>query len=131
MTGDCSPSMSSSPVRYPSSTKNTRPPGCKQSATSDQNDAKRSGGTCDSQNPKNTTGHQGDTVELSISKGPQTITIPDVVGENANQAKNQLEALGFKVKVSRPFGFGNTVQAQNPGAGKQAHKGDTVQLVVF
>ena len=83
------------------------------------------------QNPKNTTGHQGDTVELSISKGPQTITIPDVVGENANQAKNQLEALGFKVKVSRPFGFGNTVQAQNPGAGKQAHKGDTVQLVVF
>jgi serine/threonine-protein kinase len=83
------------------------------------------------QDPKHATGHQGDTVELSISKGPQTIPVPNVVGENVNQAKHQLEALAFKVDVSRPFGFGNTVQAQNPGAGTQAHKGDTVQLVVF
>ncbi len=53
--GDDGPSTSSPGVRYPSSTKNTRPSGFRQSATRDQKDSKRSGGTCESQKPKKTT----------------------------------------------------------------------------
>jgi beta-lactam-binding protein with PASTA domain/tRNA A-37 threonylcarbamoyl transferase component Bud32 len=87
-------------------------------------------GTVVDQNPKNANGHQGDTVELSVSKGPQTIPVPNVVGENYHQAKSQLEALGFQVNVDRPFG-GNQVQGQNPRPGTQARKGSTVTLVVF
>src|SRR5918992_331708 len=58
MVEDSSPSMSSSGARYASSTKNTRPSGVRQSATSDQKDANRSAGTCDSQNPKKTTSYR-------------------------------------------------------------------------
>jgi serine/threonine-protein kinase len=88
-------------------------------------------GTVVDQNPKNSDGHQGDTVELSVSKGPQTIPVPDVRQQNVNQARHELEALGFKVQVSKPFGFGNTVQAQNPGPGTPERKGTTVTLLVY
>jgi hypothetical protein len=53
---DAAPSTSSSAVRYESATKNTRPPGFRQSVTIDHNDANRSAGTCDSQIPKKTAG---------------------------------------------------------------------------
>ena len=52
MIEDDSPSTSSSGVRAASSTKNTRPPGSRQSATRDQKGSNRPSGTCDSQNPK-------------------------------------------------------------------------------
>jgi serine/threonine-protein kinase len=86
-------------------------------------------GSVVSQSPNNGTGHQGDTVELQISKGPETV--PNVVGMNVTQARRQLEALGYVVRVDRPFGFGNTVRAQNPSAGTSAHSGTTVQLIVY
>ncbi|MFL6238060.1 MAG: Stk1 family PASTA domain-containing Ser/Thr kinase [Actinomycetes bacterium] len=81
------------------------------------------------QSPAPGPGHQGDTVDLTISKGPQTV--PDVVGKNVNDARHQLESMGFKVHVDRPFGFGSTVRAQNPGAGQPARSGDTIQLLVY
>jgi beta-lactam-binding protein with PASTA domain/tRNA A-37 threonylcarbamoyl transferase component Bud32 len=82
-----------------------------------------------SQNPGPGPAHKGDTVNLTISKGPQRV--PDVVGMNVNQARRELQSMGFKVDVSKPFGFGNTVRAQNPTAGTPAHNGDTVTLLVY
>jgi serine/threonine-protein kinase len=41
----------------------------------------------------------GDTVTLSISKGPETVTMPNVVGKSKDTAVSTLEALGFKVET--------------------------------
>ncbi|MDX6286726.1 MAG: eukaryotic-like serine/threonine-protein kinase [Frankiales bacterium] len=75
-------------------------------------------------------GHRGDTVTLSVSQGPELFPVPNVVGMKLGDARNVLEAAGFKVDVTRPFG-GNTVRAQNPGGGSQEKKGTTVRLVVY
>jgi eukaryotic-like serine/threonine-protein kinase len=76
-------------------------------------------------------GHRGDTVTVSESKGPQLIAVPDVHGESAGQAKSDLEHAGFKVKVDEPFGPGGVVRGQNPGAGSAEPRGTTVTIIVF
>lgn len=44
--------------------------------------------------------HWGDSVDVVVSKGPETITLPNYVGQKAFDAKAALEKLGFTVKVS-------------------------------
>lgn len=44
--------------------------------------------------------HWGDSVDVVVSKGPETITLPNYVGQKASDAKAALEKLGFTVKVS-------------------------------
>ena len=34
---------------------------------------------------------KGDTVTLTVSKGPEMITVPDVTGKNVDDAKKKLE----------------------------------------
>lgn len=64
--------------------------------------------------------HWGDSVHLVVSKGPEMITIPKVVGMNVDDAKKMLEGLGLEVKVSAPLGdLLHTVRMQSPDAGKQ------------
>lgn len=64
--------------------------------------------------------HWGDSVHLVVSKGPEMITIPKVVGMNVDDAKKMLEDLGLEVKVSAPLGdLLHTVRMQSPDAGKQ------------
>jgi len=41
----------------------------------------------------------GDTVNLALSKGPDLVDVPDVVGQTIRAAKTQLEAAGFVVRV--------------------------------
>jgi beta-lactam-binding protein with PASTA domain len=69
-------------------------------------------------------------VALTVSKGPQLITVPDVVGERYRDAQRTLEALGLKVKVNRIPGPG-IVRSTDPDAGAQVRKGSTVTLNVF
>ena len=44
--------------------------------------------------------HWGDSVDVVVSKGPETITLPNYVGQKASDAKAALEKIGFTVKVS-------------------------------
>ena len=84
------------------------------------------------QDPKQgTKAHRTDTVTLDVSKGPQLFEVPNVVGKNPNEASAILRGAGFNPEVSRPFGFGNTVRAQNPTAGSQEPKGTTIRLIVY
>ncbi|MGW0393224.1 Stk1 family PASTA domain-containing Ser/Thr kinase [Streptomyces sp. NPDC003042] len=71
----------------------------------------------------------GDTVILTVSKGPRQVQVPDVTGQDADAARKTLEALGFKVKVDRPFlSFSNTVDTQSVPGGQGAPEGSAITL---
>ncbi|MDF7641119.1 PASTA domain-containing protein [Bifidobacterium sp. ESL0784] len=64
--------------------------------------------------------HWGDKVDVVVSKGPETVTIPDVRGKNENDAQKTLETLGLKVKISAPLGdLTHQVRFQSPDPGAQ------------
>ena len=56
---------------------------------------------------------EGDTVTLTLSKGPEMIEVPDVVGDSVDDARQALEGAGFEVDEDRGlFGiFGDTSRA--------------------
>ncbi|RSS81530.1 Stk1 family PASTA domain-containing Ser/Thr kinase [Streptomyces sp. WAC06614] len=69
----------------------------------------------------------GDTVVLTVSKGPRLLPVPDVTGKEADDARRILEGAGFKVKVERPFlSFSNVVDTQSVPGGQSAPEGSTV-----
>lgn len=71
----------------------------------------------------------GDTVTLTLSKGPRQVQLPDVTGQDVDVARKTLEALGFKVKVDRPFlSFSSTVDTQSVPAGQSAPEGSTITV---
>jgi serine/threonine-protein kinase len=85
------------------------------------------------QNPKpEAKAHKGDTVTISVSKGPPQVTIPAVVGKNIDDATNDLEQLGLTVipkaqTSDKPQG---EVLDQNPEPGTQVAKNSAVTLTV-
>ena len=65
----------------------------------------------------------GDTVVLTVSKGPDLVEVPNVItGQTIAQAREQLEALGFTVTSNVPTFLEGAVVAsvQSPAAGEQA-----------
>ncbi|MFF3321884.1 Stk1 family PASTA domain-containing Ser/Thr kinase [Streptomyces sp. NPDC002889] len=72
---------------------------------------------------------RGDTVTLTVSKGPRMIEVPDVVGDNVDDATAELESAGFEVKVEKNFPFlGDEVDSQSVAAGDQAPEGSTITI---
>ncbi|MFE9257861.1 Stk1 family PASTA domain-containing Ser/Thr kinase [Streptomyces sp. NPDC006879] len=72
---------------------------------------------------------RGDTVTLTVSKGPRQVPVPEVVGQDVKDARRALEDAGFKVKVERPFlSFSNTVASQSVPAGNEAPEGSTITI---
>jgi serine/threonine-protein kinase len=72
------------------------------------------------------------SVTLNVSKGPEFITLPNVVGETVAAAKNALESLGFTVLVdtdqlSSRFGVVK-VTRQNPSASSRVRVGTQVTI---
>ncbi|MDT7511507.1 protein kinase domain-containing protein [Bifidobacterium sp. H6bp9] len=64
--------------------------------------------------------HWGDAVNVVISKGPQSITMPDVKGKSQDEATRILEGYGLKVNISAPLGnLTHTVRIQDPNPGSQ------------
>ena len=98
---------------------------------SSQNDAQT--GTVFDQNPKpEAKAHKGDTVTISVSTGPQQVTVPLEIGKNIDDASSELDQLGLIVQrqdrnSDQPQG---KVLDQNPAAGTQVAKNSTVTLVV-
>jgi len=76
------------------------------------------------------------TIKLVISKGPPTVTIPDITqGSDADQAVSALKALGLDVHVVKKhkglFDFSSyVVDSVSPGPGTVVPKGSSVTLVV-
>lgn len=77
--------------------------------------------------------HRGDTVTLTVSAGPQPVTVPDVVGKDVAAATNQLGTLGLLTNTSNEAS--DTVEKgkvtrTDPPAGSQVAKGSTVTVYV-
>ncbi|MGW3013665.1 Stk1 family PASTA domain-containing Ser/Thr kinase [Streptomyces sp. NPDC001219] len=72
---------------------------------------------------------KGETVTLTLSKGPEMVPVPDVSGKNEEDAKKQLTDLGFQVEVDKPFFFPkDEVESQSVEPGKKAPKGGTITI---
>ncbi|WP_159707705.1 Stk1 family PASTA domain-containing Ser/Thr kinase [Arthrobacter sp. 18067] len=83
-----------------------------------------------SQAPPNGTLIKGESVTLTVSKGPKMVKVPSFIGKQAKEARQQLEALGFEVKVNEILGgFFGTVRDQNP-VDKDVPEGSVVTLTV-
>jgi serine/threonine-protein kinase len=105
--------------------------GLKVDATEQRNSDKVAKGAVISQSPRDGTAFRGDTVTLVVSKGPVLVAVPDVVGQQLEQARATLEAQGFKVTVRRALGgFFGTVRLQDPSGGSKVPKGSTVTLTI-
>ncbi|MEO6200904.1 MAG: PASTA domain-containing protein, partial [Cryobacterium sp.] len=73
----------------------------------------------------------GDVLVLTISRGPEPVEIPNVVGKPWNEGKKILKDLGFDVKyplAADGFATFIKVESTDPAAGTRAPKGSTVTL---
>jgi beta-lactam-binding protein with PASTA domain len=75
---------------------------------------------------------EGDTVTLTLSKGPEMVEVPDVVGDSVDDAHKALEGAGFKVNEDRGLLglFGDTVKKQSVRGGDKAPKGATITITI-
>ncbi|MFD3628860.1 Stk1 family PASTA domain-containing Ser/Thr kinase [Streptomyces sp. DSM 116494] len=75
---------------------------------------------------------EGDTVTLTLSKGPEMVEVPDVVGDSVDDARERLEGAGFRVEEDRGLLglFGDTVRKQSVDGGDTAPKGSTITLQI-
>ncbi|MGW0561039.1 Stk1 family PASTA domain-containing Ser/Thr kinase [Streptomyces sp. NPDC003016] len=72
---------------------------------------------------------EGDTVTLTVSKGPRMISVPDVVGDDVDDAKRTLREAGFEVEVDRPFlSFSDKIASQSVEEGDEAPEGSTITI---
>ncbi|WP_031509135.1 Stk1 family PASTA domain-containing Ser/Thr kinase [Streptomyces megasporus] len=72
------------------------------------------------------------TIKLIMSKGPSAVEVPDVTGENVDEAEKTLRKENFEVErkaeiSDKPAG---TVLSQDPAGGSEAKPGSTVTLTV-
>ncbi|MFJ4003488.1 Stk1 family PASTA domain-containing Ser/Thr kinase [Streptomyces sp. NPDC090023] len=77
-------------------------------------------------------GAEGDTVTLTLSKGPEMVRVPDVVGASVDDAHQKLEAAGFEVHEDRGLLglFGDKVKKQSVKGGDEAPKGSKVTITI-
>lgn len=79
----------------------------------------------------NQTAYRGDVINLVVSKGPQMVEMPNLVGKSESQARAALEGMGLKVKVDRVYALVGIVAETNPKAGAKVKVGSTVTLRVI
>ncbi|HEX5496809.1 MAG TPA: Stk1 family PASTA domain-containing Ser/Thr kinase [Mycobacteriales bacterium] len=85
-----------------------------------------------SQRPSGGTVRPGATVTLVVSRGSQSVQVPNVIGRTVQDARAELEGLGFRVTVHDVLGGpGGRVVAQTPIAGFARQRGSTVRLDVL
>jgi serine/threonine-protein kinase len=76
---------------------------------------------------------RGATVTLTVSKGPELVRVPDVVGDPAVSARADLVAAGFDVterhELSETVPAGDVV-SQSLKAGARVKKGSTITIVI-
>jgi beta-lactam-binding protein with PASTA domain/predicted Ser/Thr protein kinase len=77
---------------------------------------------------------KGATVTLTVAKAPKQVEVPDVLGEQADDAERLLKAAGFTVRrrkqsVDNPEGDGVVLQT-SPPSGEKRDQGSRVTIVV-
>jgi eukaryotic-like serine/threonine-protein kinase len=75
---------------------------------------------------------EGTRVRINVSKGPKPVQVPNVVNLPYDQAAAELQSAGFgvnRVDVSSDLAAGIVV-SQNPRAGDESSRGETVTLEV-
>jgi serine/threonine-protein kinase len=75
-----------------------------------------------------------DSVDLVLSAGPGTASVPKVIGKRLSTAKDLLTKAGFAVGSTK-YGSNDDYEqgiviGQNPSAGSQASPGVKVDLVI-
>jgi beta-lactam-binding protein with PASTA domain len=75
----------------------------------------------------------GTAISLVVSKGPQTLSVPDVAGATPSEAKKTLESAGFVVDLTTDYS--ETVEegiviGTAPAAGSASTEGSTIQVIV-
>jgi beta-lactam-binding protein with PASTA domain len=76
---------------------------------------------------------EGTEVVLRVSKGTETVPVPDVLQQTEESARQELAGAGFQVAVVEAPSNDTEeglVFAQNPDPGVEAEKGSTVQITV-
>jgi eukaryotic-like serine/threonine-protein kinase len=76
---------------------------------------------------------EGSTVRLSVSKGQELVTVPDVLLQSEAEARAELQANGLEAAVSTAASDdveAGLVASQDPAPGTEAQKGATVNIVV-
>ena len=78
---------------------------------------------------------EGTEITLVVSKGPEYVVIPKVIGEVEEIAKAKLEELGFVVTVETKTNLGDneagTVAEITPGEGTSHIKGSAVTIYIW
>ena len=70
-------------------------------------------------------------VTITVSKGPDLVEVPNVIGKSRNEAEAAIEAVGLQVRF---LGFGRRggqVYDQEPGPGERVKRGSTVTCYTF
>ena len=70
---------------------------------------------------------RGSQITVHVSKGPETVKVPNLVGQSLDAAQAQLQAAGFVVDT-QSYLPGRVVRAQDPAAGTTVNKGAKVTL---
>ncbi|MFI9718706.1 Stk1 family PASTA domain-containing Ser/Thr kinase [Streptomyces sp. NPDC052396] len=87
------------------------------------------GDIADQSPAKGTKAAKGDTITVTVSKGKEMLTVPDVTGKSEADARRMLTEAGFEVKVDKPFFFPkDSVDAQSVRGGDKAARGDTITI---
>ena len=87
--------------------------------------------------PAGATIRPGDTLTLIVSRGPELVMIPDLVGETIADAKEVLEGLDFEVEVRSEFPESDwdrsfaRVTSLSPSSGQEVAKGTLVIIRSF
>ncbi|WP_256841854.1 Stk1 family PASTA domain-containing Ser/Thr kinase [Ornithinimicrobium cryptoxanthini] len=84
------------------------------------------------QSPASGTGFRGDTVTLTVSKGPELFEVPGVIGKQWDEAEKLLTDAGFVVeREDLAGGYFSTVRFQSVDAGEMRPKGTEIVLTVL
>jgi eukaryotic-like serine/threonine-protein kinase len=78
------------------------------------------------------TARKGSTITLTVSKGPELVEVPKIAqGTSSAEARGQLKALGFKVKIVKHFGgILDEVVGMDPASGTMVPPGTLITLDV-
>ena len=82
------------------------------------------------QSPSQGTAARDSVIALTVSKGPDLVTVPRLTGLAQGQAETLLASLGLKAKIRSIPGPG-IVREQDPAPGSRVRRGSTVTLYVF
>lgn len=76
----------------------------------------------------------GSSIDLTVSRGPTSIEVPDVVGQSYTQARNMLTQLGLTLgRIAMDSSSAlqpNTVVTQSPSSGSTVPPGTAISLTI-